>query len=204
VLKDINFSDIILLADGKTAYFKGTPEKGQQLVQVSAQHTLEVKELFDLVKQRLDGQPTGVSLRIEHNNSFFRAACYEDVVSGNTYFLRRLASSVPMFSALGLPLHLVNWFSAAAQKKGLILISGPQGGGKTTTASALVKTRLTQFGGHAITFEAPVEMPLAGAYGENGRCFQTEIKSESELAGHIERAHRYSSPNRINKQPIIY
>jgi twitching motility protein PilT len=197
MLKDLSFSDIILFADGKTAYLKGTPEKGQQLVLLEQSYASEVSDLFGEVQQRYKNQPPGTSLRIQHQNAYYRTACYEDVERGNTFFLRRLANKVPAFSSIGLPSHLVDWFSAPQQKKGLILISGPQGGGKTTTASALVKTRLYKYGGHGITFEAPVEMPLAGSYGSNGQCFQTEIKSESELAGHIERAHRYSSPNII-------
>jgi twitching motility protein PilT len=48
-----------------------------------------------------------------------------------------------------------------------------------------------------VTFENPVEMPLAGKHGEDGWCFQTEIGSEAKLAQHIERAHRYCSPNII-------
>lgn len=196
MLRELRFSDIILLSDG-TAYLKGTPDKDQQLVRVPDIHKEEVASLLEEVEVRFKEQESDASLRIRHLDCTYRAATYEDVDSGRAYFLRRLADEVPLLDTLGLPTPLVEWLSGIGQRKGLLLISGGQGAGKTTTASALIKTRLTMHGGHAVTFENPVEMPLAGAHGDHGRCFQTEIKSEAELAQHIERAHRYSSPNII-------
>jgi twitching motility protein PilT len=195
MLKNLDFSDIILL-DGKTAYLKGTPDKGQQLVPVPENYAAYLKSLFAEVDTRFKDGQHDVSIRISHDNIYYRAACYKDV-SGNVYFLRRIPGSVPDFFSIGLPQHLANYYAAPEQQRGLILIAGAQGSGKTTTAAALVKTRLSLYGGHAITFESPVEMPLAGAYGEAGYCFQTEIRNESELAAQIERSHRYSSPNLI-------
>lgn len=60
---------------------------------------------------------------------------------------------------------------------GLILIVGATGQGKTTTASALVKAWLTEFGGFALTLEDPPEDPLEGWYGKNkhGYCLQVDV-----------------------------
>jgi twitching motility protein PilT len=84
-----------------------------------------------------------------------------------------------------------------AQKQGLVIFSGAQSSGKTTTASSYTKERLVMFGGHGVTFENPVEQPLNGLCGTHGWCFQTEISGEEELAAHIEMAHRLSAPNII-------
>ena len=196
MLKDEKFSDIILLGDG-SAYLKGTPDRDQQLVPVPEPHKIEVASLLEEVTVRFKDQSPDASIRIRHLDCTYRAASYQDVDSGRAFFLRRLADEVPELNSLGLPTPIVEWLADIAQRKGLLLLSGAQGSGKTTTAAAVVKARLTQHGGHAITFENPVEMPLAGEHGKHGRCFQTEIKSEAELAHHIERAHRYSSPNII-------
>lgn len=68
---------------------------------------------------------------------------------------------------------------------GLILISGPTGSGKSTTAAATVVSRLIEFKGYAHTVEQPVEHPLNGWH-KRGYCTQTQVK-EAE-AGSWERA----------------
>ncbi len=196
MLKDLTFSDIILVSDG-TGYLKGTPDKGQRLVAVPEVYKKSTSLLEEVVAKFKEAGDPSKSLRIRHLDNAYRAAIYNDVDSGAAYFLRRLPDNVPMLDAVGLPAPLAGWLADAAHRKGLLLLSGGQGAGKTTTAAALIKTRLALHGGHAVSFENPVEMPLAGPHGDHGRCFQTEINSESELAYHIERAHRYSSPNII-------
>lgn len=54
---------------------------------------------------------------------------------------------------------------------GLVLLTSPNGQGKTTTASAMVRSRLQAFGGMANTVEDPIELPLQGVWGK-GVCFQ--------------------------------
>lgn len=197
MLKDLEFSDIILLLDG-LAYLKGTPGSGQHLVPIPDELKSEVNDLLDHVKEQFKGKDKGASPRIKHMTLFFRAAAFEDVNFGSAFFMRRLADSVPNLPMIGYSTPMVNWLTNREQcNKGLLLFSGGQGAGKTTSAASFIQERLRLYGGHAVSFENPVEMPLAGAHGDFGRCFQTEIESEAELAYHIERAHRYSSPNII-------
>jgi Tfp pilus assembly pilus retraction ATPase PilT len=74
--------------------------------------------------------------------------------------------------------------------RGMILIGGATGSGKTWTASSLVKARLEMFGGVAVTAEDPPEMPLHGKHGK-GVCFQVPVSRESggfgEASRHIVR-----------------
>jgi len=58
---------------------------------------------------------------------------------------------------------------------GLILICGAPGSGKTTTASAILVSRLLKYGGFAYTIEDPPEIiALNGRHG-NGYCTQTRV-----------------------------
>lgn len=57
---------------------------------------------------------------------------------------------------------------------GLILIAGDTGAGKTTTAFATVKDRLTKYGGYCLTVEAPIERDIEGFHGTEGYCEQVD------------------------------
>lgn len=197
LLKDLEYSDIILSAENPTTrFFKGTPEKGLALARITDE-TLngELDELLKLLRQTYSTHNSTLSLRVVFGGIAFRAAVYNDAAHGDIFFLRRLPEAVPNFRDLGLPTPVMSWLLLPENSKGLLLFSGAQASGKTTSASAFVAARLSMYGGHAITYEHPIEMPLAGKHGESGYCFQTEISSETELPAHVERSHRYSSPN---------
>ncbi|EHJ48817.1 type II secretion system protein E [Solidesulfovibrio carbinoliphilus subsp. oakridgensis] len=206
MLVDLSFSDLIILPDG-SARLKGCPETGQQLIPVPADCTDEIKDLpnrlTDAVLSRRHMDPaTGMrvesgTIRFHHQGIHYRVADIQDVNSGRTWFLRRLAERVPDLTGLGLPPYLCEWLLLEDQRQGLVLVAGAQASGKTTTASALVAGRLMRHGGHGVTFENPAELPLGGSWGEHGHCFQTEIQGEHELPEQIKRAHRYASPNII-------
>lgn len=195
-LKDFEFSDLILTENAPDSWFiKGTPELGQGLRQVEPELHDELKELLEKLQSAYEHQDPSVSLRVCHRAMAFRVAVYHDVMHGKTFFLRRLSDFVPGFTELGIPEQISSWLLREEHSRGIALFAGPQCSGKTTSANAFIKSRLTLFGGHGITYEHPVEMPLAGRHGENGFCWQAEIESEADLPAHIERTHRYSSPN---------
>lgn len=206
-LRDVQFTDLILLPDGR-GLLKGVPGHDQQLVPVSGQDCSEIKglptALSDAFRSRKsDCDLAGLhrhpeTIRFEHCDIRYRVAAFDNVDTGRTWFLRRLADSILPLESIGLPEPLVTWLLAEEQSHGLVLISGAQASGKTWTAASLIQARLSRYGGHGVTFENPVEMPLTGPHGEHGYCFQTEILGEHELASHIERAHRYGSPNVIH------
>lgn len=190
-LADMQFSDLLLFPDG-SARLKGCPGAGPQLVPVPPDCAPEVEDLPGLL-----GRHGQAAMRYRHKDITYRVARIDDVDGKRIWFLRRLADVVPSFESLGLMPVLVSWLMGQEQRQGLILFSGAQASGKTTTASAFVAARLEIYGGHSVTFENPAELPLAGCWGEYGYCFQTEIASEAELAQEIERAHRYASPDII-------
>lgn len=76
---------------------------------------------------------------------------------------------------------------------GLVLLTSPNGQGKTTTASALVRSRLQAFGGMANTVEDPIELPLQGVWGR-GVCFQrpADLADRANLQGNERPGEGYS------------
>lgn len=68
--------------------------------------------------------------------------------------IRRIVSEIPSFEALKLPPILGR---LAMEKRGLILVTGMTGSGKSTTLAAMIDQRNRESNGHIITIEDPVE-----------------------------------------------
>ena len=67
---------------------------------------------------------------------------------------RRLPYNIPQIDTLGLPETVINLSTA---KKGLILITGATGSGKSTTMAALIQKISNETKNHIITIEDPIE-----------------------------------------------
>ena len=70
--------------------------------------------------------------------------------------MRVVGDTVPSFETLGLPVEVVTNF--AAQARGLVLVTGPTGVGKSTTLAAMVDYINRKFARHVITIEDPIEV----------------------------------------------
>jgi len=68
--------------------------------------------------------------------------------------IRRIVSGIPSFADLRLPSILEN---LSMEKRGLVLLSGMTGSGKSTTLAAMIDHRNTRQEGHIITIEDPIE-----------------------------------------------
>ena len=68
--------------------------------------------------------------------------------------IRYVRSNVPPFAALKLPRVLLDIVS---EKRGLVLIAGATGSGKSTTLAAMIDHRNTSQSGHILTVEDPIE-----------------------------------------------
>jgi len=74
--------------------------------------------------------------------------------SSNSLSVRVLGNAVPEFEDLNLPYPIKEY---AYKTKGLAIISGPAGSGRTTTLSALVNEINNTRASHVITLESPIE-----------------------------------------------
>lgn len=80
--------------------------------------------------------------------------------------IRRIISKIPNFNELRLPKILEK---LSLEKRGLILLTGVTGSGKSTTLASMIDYRNTMEEGHIITIEDPIEY-----YHEHKKCVVTQ------------------------------
>lgn len=73
---------------------------------------------------------------------------------GPAVALRRIAAQVPTLEELGAPALLADW---ALRPRGLVLVTGPTGSGKSSTLAAMLGHLNAQAARHVITIEDPIE-----------------------------------------------
>jgi Tfp pilus assembly pilus retraction ATPase PilT len=117
---------------------------------------------------------------VRYQDNFYRGRRDTRAVDGIWFRMRKLAKTPPDLDNLPSPMPpqiIAALLSRALCKGGLIYVTGGPGSGKTTTASAVVVSRLKTFGGVAYTVEDPPEMPLNGRHG-SGYCTQTTVAGD--------------------------
>jgi twitching motility protein PilU len=68
--------------------------------------------------------------------------------------IRRIKSEIPTFEELGIPRAVADLSMAP---RGLVLVTGPTGSGKSTTLAAMIDHRNRHAPGHIVTIEDPIE-----------------------------------------------
>ena len=91
-----------------------------------------------------------------------------------TTAIRQIPYEILGFRALGLPKIVTD---LSTRSKGLILVTGPTGSGKSTTLASLIDKMNTDRRGHIVTIEDPIEYVH-----EHKRCIvnQREVKADTE------------------------
>ncbi len=114
---------------------------------------------------------------VEVDGAFFRGRRDVHAVDGTWLRLRKMADEPPNLDCLPSPMPApikAALLASELSRGGIVLISGGPGCGKTTSASAVLVSRLMAYGGMAYTVEDPPEMPLNGRHGP-GYCAQTTV-----------------------------
>jgi twitching motility protein PilU len=84
----------------------------------------------------------------------------------NGMVLRRIRTNIPSLSELMLP---KPYAELVMEKRGLVLIVGPTGAGKSTSMASMIRHRNERMDGHIVTVEDPVEF-----IHEHKRCIVTQ------------------------------
>lgn len=109
--------------------------------------------MMDVDKQHEFSQTREANFAIVRDNSRFRvSAFYQRELPGAV--IRRIETHIPTFAELQLPEALKD---LALAKRGLVLVVGATGSGKSTTMAAMTGYRNTQSSGHILTVEDPIE-----------------------------------------------
>ncbi|MDB5045940.1 MAG: twitching motility protein [Deinococcus sp.] len=96
--------------------------------------------------------------------------------------MRIVSDSIPGFESLGLPVEVMKGFAEAS--RGLILITGPTGSGKSTTMASLIDHINRHYSYNVITIEDPIEIlhrnkksiVVQREVGSDTRDFRTALK----------------------------
>lgn len=105
-----------------------------------------------------------------------------------TWCLRRIGGSPPRLDELRLPPFLYKALKESSTKRGLVLISGSFGSGKTTTSAACLQSWVMDQKEVGITLEDPPEFPLAVPEGQ-GKIYQINVsdRDPAEAIKHMRR-----------------
>lgn len=120
------------------------------------------------------------------DGTMFRVTAIRDVLNQDVFILRRSSASIRPLDSIGFHPYILNELMSA-DNRGLILIAGEMGVGKTSTAASVLKARLEKHGGIAVAIEDPPETNLNGLHGE-GRCIQ--IRASRKNGGYQEQMRR--------------
>lgn len=175
-LSELNFTDLYINEVGKVL-MGGAEDAEGPLVAVPDGAISDLDNLRIIVMQR--GQ-TLKEFFIDYDGIRYRATKIT-TVGGVWYTLRKSKTHPPRLKEIfhkkeQLPvLRHLGWLGDEPQK-GLILLAGPTGQGKTTTASSLLVEYLIRYGRAAVTIEDPPELMLDGDHGKFGHCFQQALE----------------------------
>jgi Tfp pilus assembly pilus retraction ATPase PilT len=115
-----------------------------------------------------------------HNGGVYRAALIpsRNAVLGPepgwVWCLRRLGAAPLDLDETGIPRSVTDQLRALGRERGLLLVSGTFGSGKTTTASSCLRTWAMEGGEVGVTLEDPPEVPLGAPEGP-GAIYQVQI-----------------------------
>lgn len=116
--------------------------------------------------------------RLEHGGATYRVTAESRTVNERTTFaLRKCPKEVPNLESVGWPPVLTEKL-LNPNLRGLIMVTGPMGVGKTYAIGAIIAEWLNRYGGYARTLEDPVELPMDGLYSRSGvlgMCVQSEV-----------------------------
>lgn len=144
---------------------------------VPARYDESIEGIRDKLLPIMSNRPIGV---IMHEDLRLRYTVTVAADNETWAALRPIPLFVPSPDELRLSKLFVDAFQEESRRKGLILIGGKTGQGKTTTGASMLKNLCVRYGGTLFTIEDPVEYMMAGALSENSWAIQHDLDKESD------------------------
>lgn len=188
-LVELDFVDlyVCLEGEGEPHYCRTEKGKTETALPVPKEFHESVNGLTTILRARSEYDELGLTFE----DTRLRASKAR-TASGQLWVALRKINSLPLpVEGLGFFPPLVPHLLNLGKRDGLILLSGATGQGKTTTACSLLRYYLDNLGGVAFTIEDPVEYALEGRHGNNGYCYQIEVKEDDEWAEMLKRSMRW-------------
>ena len=162
VVVERNASDLhLILGNPPTLRIAGVlqPLVGEQLVDPEFLTSVINQLLSPTEQERLKEERQLTVARTLGKNFRFKISIFYQK-EGLSISLRYISSQIPTLEQLGLPKKFIELTQA---KKGLVIITGPFDGGKSTTAASFLETINREQGRYIMTIEEPIERLFTGA-----------------------------------------
>lgn len=211
-IKDYSFSDLYLTLDWAERplirQLHLRKSGGRVLPGITPAPEALHDDLMEMAKQIRDeciqGGKIARDMQLVYDGATYRCALIaepnvdpklhdENFAARTRWCLRRFEDNLPELTNLNLPGHVVQALRGAFNSRGLILISGAFGSGKTTTATASILNWCKTSSEVAVTLEDPPEYALPTDIGD-GRIYQIDIANQNpaDAVKHVRRmAPRY-------------
>lgn len=150
-------SDIFILASLPLSYKMNgviVPQETEKMTSASTSEVItEIYKMADRPMKKLTGTGDDDFSLAVPGLSRFRVSTYKQ--RGSLAAVIRLVSfDIPDYRELGIPEEVMK---VAERTKGLVLVTGPAGGGKSTTLACIIDRINSTRNGHIITLEEPLE-----------------------------------------------
>jgi Tfp pilus assembly pilus retraction ATPase PilT len=175
-VKQLEFSELYLGHSTLEDRFSDVPGAAANPLPAASLLRDDLDRLIDVCRRTLRERPSATEFKTVYDNVAYRVSVMT-TTTGDVFVLRKIAARIHTLSELGVPQAYIRHLMAK-DLSGLFIVSGAIKAGKTTTACAMVKERLTAHGGVAVSTEETIELPLEGAHG-NGICYQTAFCRET-------------------------
>lgn len=176
-IDQLNFSDLYVRIDAKapSRYRIGPNAEG-----VSGNLVVpgEFDSSIDYIRNQIEKAEADEGT-IQHDTMrlrFSRANIADNQVWAS---IRRIPLKVPTLRELSVARPAIEVMRTWARHRGIVLICGATGAGKTTTGAAYLQDSMERNGGTAVALEDPPEYLLQGEMGEKGVCFQMRVEDDN-------------------------
>lgn len=171
-VRELEFSDLYLGHPVLADRFSDVPGAGINPLPAGSPLQEDLRRLTEACIAEQKRSPGASEFRVTYDDASYRVSTMP-AQGGNVFVVRRIPGAVSSLADLGIPQAYIRCMMMP-DLSGLFIVSGALKSGKTMTAGAMLKDRLTAHGGVAVTGENPIELPLEGSHG-HGVCFQTAL-----------------------------